>query len=79
MSDAESALAAGNIVVAEILLWSALPAAPEHIEILHLLGLAVAGGGLADDAITLLRRAVMSDRDQPIYRVARGAVAAENG
>ena len=43
------------------------------------MGLAVAGGGLADEAIALLRRAVTSDRDQPIYRVALGAVAAENG
>ena len=66
--------------MAEILLWSALPVAPEHSsEILHLLGLAVAGGGPADDAITLLRRAVISDRDQPIYRVALVALAAENG
>lgn len=79
VSDAESALAAGNIVVAESLLRAALPVAPENGELLHLLGLAVAGGGLADEAIALLRRAVTSDRDQPIYRVALGAVAAENG
>ena len=79
VSDAKSALAAGHIVVAESLLRSALLAAHENSELIHLLKLAVAGGGLADETITLLRRAVISDRDQLIYRVALGAVAAENG
>ena len=33
---------------------------------------------MADDAIAPLRRAVTSDMDQSIYRVAIGAVAGEN-
>jgi len=78
VSDTESALAAGNFFVAESLLRSALPAAPRNVELSHLLGLAVAGGGLADAAITFFRRAVTSDRHQLIYRVALGIAAPEN-
>ena len=65
--------------MAESLLRLVLPAAPENSELVDFLGLAVAGGWLVDNSITLLRRAIISDRDQPMYRVALGAVAAENG
>lgn len=76
---AETALEAGEGVAAEGLLRAALPVAPEDGELLHLLGLTVASGGLFDEAIGLLRRAVMADRERPIYRVTLGAVAAEAG
>ena len=54
---------------------NALPAAPENSDLLQ--GLTVANGGLLDEAIVMLRRAVMANRDWPFYRVTLGAVYAE--
>ena len=58
---------------------NALPVAPENSDVLHTLGLTIASNGLLDEAILLLRRAVMANRDRPFYRVTLGAVYAEAG
>ncbi|MDA0655176.1 MAG: tetratricopeptide repeat protein [Proteobacteria bacterium] len=77
IASAHSALEQGDGVGAESMLRRALPAAPESAELLHLLGLTVAGGGLLDEALLLLRRAIMADRGKPLYRVTLGAVCVE--
>jgi radical SAM superfamily enzyme YgiQ (UPF0313 family)/tetratricopeptide (TPR) repeat protein len=77
IATAHSAFEQGDGVGAESMLRRALPAAPESAELLHLLGLTVASGGLLDEALMLLRRAIMADRGKPLYRVTLGAVCAE--
>jgi|GEM_PF-1187256 len=77
IASAQAALEQGDGIAAEGLLRNALPVAPENSELLHMLGLTVASGGLLDEAIALLRRAVMAGRDRPFYRVTLGAIYAE--
>ncbi|MBO44575.1 MAG: hypothetical protein CMM28_12695 [Rhodospirillaceae bacterium] len=77
LAAAQTALEQGESIAAEGLLRNALPAAPENSDLLHMLGLTVANGGLLDEAIVMLRRAVMANRDRPFYRVTLGAVYAE--
>jgi len=73
---AQAALEQDDRITAERLLRNALPVAPENSDVLHTLGLTIAGNGLLDEAILLLRRAVMANRDRPFYRVTLGAVYA---
>jgi radical SAM superfamily enzyme YgiQ (UPF0313 family)/Flp pilus assembly protein TadD len=74
---AQAALEQDDGITAERLLRNALPVAPENSDVLHTLGLTIASNGLLDEAIPLLRRAVMANRDRPFYRVTLGAVYAE--
>ena len=74
---AQAALEQDDGITAERLLRNALPVAPENSDVLHTLGLTIASNGLLDEAILLLRRAVMANRDRPFYRVTLGAVYAE--